>query len=205
MSDFGATRTSASLIERMRLAPDEPSSWRDFVDRYGPKIHRWCLRWNVQPADAEDITQTVLLKLAQRMRTFAYDPSRSFRAWLKTVTHHAWRDFVDARKPGQVGSGDTEMGKLLDDQQAPESLNASLDEEHQRAVLEEAMTRVQARVEPKTFEAFRLQVFEQKSGSDTARELGLSVTGVFMARSRVQAMLREEVERLDNPDRDAVL
>ena len=29
------------------------------------------------------------------MATFAYDPSRSFRGWLKTLTHHAWRDLVD--------------------------------------------------------------------------------------------------------------
>jgi RNA polymerase sigma-70 factor (ECF subfamily) len=139
------------------------------------------------------------LKLAQKMRTFAYDPRRSFRAWLKTVTHHAWRDFVDTRKPGQVGSGDTEIGKLLDDQKAPHSLNESLEEEHQRALLEEALGRVQARVEPRTFEAFRLQAMEQKSGSDAAKELGMSVTAAFMARSRVQSMLRDEVAALEGP------
>src|SRR5262249_27719327 len=92
------TRTSASLLERLR-APEDQAAWRDFAGRYGPKIYKWCLRWNLQEADAEDVTQNVLLKLAAKMRTFAYDPSRSFRAWLKTVTHHAWRDFVDSRRP----------------------------------------------------------------------------------------------------------
>ncbi len=203
MPNFDATRTSASLIERICQSPDEPTSWREFVDRYGPKIFRWCQHWNLQPADAEDITQTVLLKLARKMRTFGYDPQRSFRAWLKTVTHHAWRDLVDSRRPGQVGSGDTEIGKLLDDQQAPDSLNASLEEEHQRALLEEALARVQARVEPKTFAAFRLLALEQKSGSDVATELSMSVTAAFMARSRVQAMLRDEVERLEADDEGA--
>ena len=80
MPNFEGTRTSASLIERIRLSDDESDAWREFVDRYGPKIYRWCLHWNLQPADAEDITQIVLLKLAQKMRTFAYDSKRSFRA-----------------------------------------------------------------------------------------------------------------------------
>ena len=32
-----------------------------------------------QEADAKDVTQMVLVRLAERMRTFAYDPSKSFR------------------------------------------------------------------------------------------------------------------------------
>src|SRR5262249_50160275 len=115
------------------------------------------------------------------MRTFAYDPSRSFRAWLKTVTHHAWRDFVDSRRPGDRGSGDTDICRLLDNQQAPDTLNDFLEDEHQRAVLEKAMAQVKQRVEPRTWEAFRLQALEQKSGSEVANHLAQPVTAVFMA------------------------
>ncbi len=202
MPSFDATRTSASLIERMRCSPDEPAAWSEFVDRYGPRIFHWCLRWGLQQADAEDLTQNVLLKLAQHMRTFAYDPKRSFRAYLKTVTHHAWRDLMESRKLGQVGSGDSQIGRLLDEQKAPDDLNEALDEEHRRAVLEAAMTRVQARVEAKTWQAFQMQSLEQQSGSDAAKQLGMTVAAVFMARSRVQTMLRDEVQRLENPDSD---
>ena len=55
----------------------------------GPLIHRWCRRWRLQEADAQDVAQDVLLKLHGRMATFNYDPSGSFRAWLKTLAHHA--------------------------------------------------------------------------------------------------------------------
>ena len=45
----------------------------------------------------EDVTQRVLMQLAVKIRRFAYDPSRSFRAWLKTLTQHALSDFLDDR------------------------------------------------------------------------------------------------------------
>ena len=58
--------------------------------RYGPQILRWCRRWDLQEADAEDVTQDVLLKLHGLMATFSsYEASESFRARLKTLVHHA--------------------------------------------------------------------------------------------------------------------
>ena len=62
------TRTSMTLIERIRKSPRDKIAWKDFVDRYGPRIYTWCLRWHLQKADAEDVTQIVLVKLAEKMR-----------------------------------------------------------------------------------------------------------------------------------------
>ncbi len=45
----------------------------------------------------DDVTQEVLLRLAQKLGTFQYDPSRSFRGWLKTVTQNALADFLADR------------------------------------------------------------------------------------------------------------
>ena len=55
---------------------------------------RWSDLWTGGLAGI--VTQIVLLKLATKLRDFAYDPSRSFRAWLKTVAQHAWLDFLNA-------------------------------------------------------------------------------------------------------------
>jgi len=197
MTDSPESSTSLSLIERMRLSPTDQQAWSLFVDRYGRKIFQWCQRWNLQQSDAEDVTQIVLLKLADKMRAFAYDPARSFRAWLKTMTHHAWRDYVDKRRA--IGSGgNREVELLLDSQQAPDDLNDFLQAEHQHSLLEEAMARVQARVEARTWEAFRLQALEQESAAAVSGKLAMPLAAVFMAKSRVQAMLRQEVRRLES-------
>src|SRR6478752_8411328 len=97
--------TRISLLAQLRQEPSNQSRWDEFVERYGRHIFRWCRQWKLQDADAEDVTQDILVKLHQKLRAFAYDPSRSFRGWLKTVAHHAWRDFEDGRR-ARRGAGD---------------------------------------------------------------------------------------------------
>src|SRR5450631_546907 len=89
--------TSATLLGKLRRWPTDEAAWAKFAQRYGPKILSWCRRWGLQEADGLEVSQDVLLKLAQKMQSFNYDPSRSFRAWLKTLAHHAWRDFVESQ------------------------------------------------------------------------------------------------------------
>ena len=91
--------TRATLFGRLyRSGAADEDAWREFVDHYGRRIYKWCRHWHLQDADAEEVTQRVLLLLLAKMKDFVYDPSRSFRAWLKTVTHHAWRNLVDSRQ-----------------------------------------------------------------------------------------------------------
>lgn len=143
------------------------------------------------------MTQIVLLKLARRMRTFTYDPGRSFRAWLKTVTHHAWRDFVEGRARPGAGSGDTGVLELLHTLQARDQLVGELDEELSRDLLDEAMARVRLRVQPHTWQSFHLLAVEGRCGADAAAQLGMKVATVFVARSKVQKMIQQEVRRLE--------
>ncbi len=90
--------TCVTLLTLLRQDPSDQAGWDKFVERYGRHIYRWCRQWKLQDADAEDLTQDILVKLTQKLRAFAYDPSRSFRGWLKTVAHHAWRDFDVSRR-----------------------------------------------------------------------------------------------------------
>jgi hypothetical protein len=53
------------------------------------------------------------------------------------------------------------------------------------------------RVEPRTWDAFHLLAIEGRSGAEVARHLEMKVATVFVARSKVQRMLREEVMRLE--------
>ena len=65
--------TSPTLLGRLGRSPTDQEAWAAFVDRYGPKIYAWCLHWRLQEADAQDVTQAVLLKLARTMARFTYD------------------------------------------------------------------------------------------------------------------------------------
>ena len=103
MDSAHSSATSPTLLGRLRQDPADGAAWSTFVLRYGPRIHAWCRQWRLQEADAQDVTQDVLIKLVARMRTFTYDASGSFRGWLKTVTYHAWRDALDGRQRAVQG------------------------------------------------------------------------------------------------------
>src|SRR5215472_12067762 len=107
------SETRITLLGRLRRDPTNQEAWAEFVEHYGSKIYGWCRKWHLQEADAQDVTQNVLLKLAQKLREFTYDPSRSFRAWLKTLTRHAWSDFVESRQRPGLGSGDSAVQEVL--------------------------------------------------------------------------------------------
>jgi RNA polymerase sigma-70 factor (ECF subfamily) len=189
--------TSPTLLGRLGRVPTDQAAWAEFAERYGRKIYGWCRYWGLQEADAEDVTQDVLLRLARKLRDFTYDPARSFRAWLKTVTHHTWRDFAEGLNRPGVGSGDSRTLELLQTVEAGDALVNALDEEHERELLDEALARVRLRVQPHTWQAFHLLAVEGRAGADVAAELGMNVAAVFVARSKVQKMAREEIRKLE--------
>jgi RNA polymerase sigma-70 factor (ECF subfamily) len=197
--------TRISLLGRLRRDPADQAVWAELVEHYGVKIHAWCLRWGIQEADAQDVTQDVLLKLARAMQNFTYDPKRSFRAWLKTLTNHALSDFSQSRQKPGAGSGDSTVGKMLHSLEARADLLGRLEEEFDREMLEVATTRVRLRVEPQTWEAFRLTAVEGLSGAEAAALIPMQVAQVYVAKRRVQKLLQEELKRLeqDGPEGDS--
>lgn len=201
MDDASHSITSTTLLGRLRCAPADEAAWREFVDRYGPKIYGWCRKWQLQPADAEDVTQNVLVRLASRLRTFVYDPAQSFRGWLKTLTWHVLSDYMSARRrPGQ-GSGDPDVARELESIAARDDLMQQLAEDFDREMLEEAQARVQARVGPRRWQAFCLTAYDGLSGAEVARRLDMKVITVFTAKSKVLKLLQKEIRKLEGPDK----
>jgi RNA polymerase sigma-70 factor (ECF subfamily) len=194
------SETSLTLLGRLRDTPADQAAWGEFVARYGRKIYGWCRHWGLQGADAEDVTQEVLLKLSTKMQDFSYDRSGSFRAWLKTLTHHAWQDFATSRRRAGEADGGSAVRDLLHTVEAREDLLARLGEEFDRELLDAASTRVRQRVQPHTWDAFRLTALEGLSGAEAGKQLGMKVATVFVAKSKVQRMLQEEMQRLEGAD-----
>src|SRR5262245_54139401 len=176
--------TNVSLLGRLSRNPSDPRAWGEFVRQYGRRILDWCKRRHLQDADAQDVTQNVLIEVARQMQTFAYDPSRSFRGWLKTLTHSAWCDWLRKHHRQVHGQGGSQVTQLLNSVEARDELVRTLEEQYDAELLEEAMVRVRLRVQRRTWEAFRLLGLENQSGAEAAAQLGMKIGAVFMAKSR---------------------
>ena len=76
--------TRPSLLRRVRDYRDDPA-WKDFFASYDPILRQWSRRLSLDPDTADELCQRTWMRLTQRMREFKYDPSGSFRGWLRRV------------------------------------------------------------------------------------------------------------------------
>ena len=144
------------------------------------------------------MAQDVLAKLTQKMASFRYDRSRCFRAWLKTITQRVLSDLITSRQRSLGGPA----VPLLEARDARADLERQIEEIFNRELLELAMSRVRTRVAQSTWDAFRLMALEECSGAQAASLLDMPIASVFVAKHRVQKMLKEEIRKLDGSQQD---
>jgi RNA polymerase sigma-70 factor (ECF subfamily) len=197
-----APLTSASLLVRIRDQGDQ-QAWHEFVQVYAPVVYGFARKRGLQDADAADVMQDVLRSVAGAAGRLDYDPARgSFRGWLFTVARNKIFNFLEANrhKLGR-GSGDTGTRAQLEAVAGPEwELARTWDEEYERNLADVALQRVQKEVQPATWQAFWQTAVEGRHARDVGATLGMSAGAVYVARSRVLARLRQEVERLQEAD-----
>jgi RNA polymerase sigma factor (sigma-70 family) len=194
-----APSTRASLLMRLRNAADEPA-WRQFVAIYTPLIFGFFRKKGLQEADASDLTQDILTTVARTIRHFDYDPQKgSFRGWLFTAVRHRLQRFAEKR-PVQ-GAGDTDALKQLHQVPAPDD-EPAWQAEYQRQLFHWAADQVQPTVAAATWQAFWQTAVERKNPKDVGKALGLAVTAVYMAKSRLLSRIKELILEMEGETDD---
>jgi DNA-directed RNA polymerase specialized sigma24 family protein len=80
---------------------------------------------------------------------------------------------------------------------ARDDLALWVEKAYEQELLERALERVRPRVQPQTWDAFRLTVFDGIAGAEVAARLGMAVTSVYKAKSNIQKLLETEILVLD--------
>ncbi len=168
----------------------------------GRNLWRFTPRWStasrkhgLQDADAADLTQDVLQAVSGAIRRLDYDPRRgSFRGWLFTVVRNKLRNFLAAQKRPGRGSGDSDAQHRLNELPArAEDQSVWWDEEYERRVFAWASEQVRGSFQETTWQAFWQTAVEGKTGPQAARQLGMSVAAVYLAKGRVMRRLKEVI------------
>ena len=94
-----------------------------------------------------------------------------------------------------IGNGSIPILKSIE---ARSDLEKRIEELFDRELLDLAITRVGREFAPVTWDAFRLTTFEEYSGADASKLLGIPVASVFVAKHRVQKILKEEIGKLES-------
>ena len=195
MVDSASTRPS--LLVRIRDRRDQ-QAWAEFLEIYAPLVYGYVLKRGLQDADAADLTQEVMRAVAGAAPRLEYDPRRgSFRGWLFTVVRNELRDFAAARRRPGTGSGDTDAQRLLEQQPDRAVDEAALwEREYERQLFAWAAEQVRRDFQETTWQAFWLTAVQGKSGKEAAKVLGLTTAAVYLAKRRVMARLKEQIEQL---------
>jgi RNA polymerase sigma factor (sigma-70 family) len=189
--------TRPSLLVRIKDLRDE-MAWGEFAQLYTPLIYRFARQSGLQDADASLVTQDVLVTVARTIHRFEYNrKTGSFRGWLKVVTRSRLTDFLRAQGREVQGTGDTAMLYVMDEQ--PDASQPDLwEREFRRTLFEWAVDRIRCDFEDTTWQAFWQTSVGDRETAEVADELGLSVGAVYIARSRVLARLRKEIEEVED-------
>jgi RNA polymerase sigma-70 factor (ECF subfamily) len=183
--------TSASLLERLRV-PAHQEAWGRFVDLYTPLIYYWARRAGLTAEESADLVQDVLTVLVQKLPEFRYDPHKSFRGWLRSVTLNKWRENRRRRRVPVHPAGDRDLA----DMPGPEAEDAFWQVEYQQHLVGRALQLMQAEFQPNTWRACWECVVDGRPPAVVAQDLGLTVAAVYAAKSRVLRRLREELAGL---------
>lgn len=195
--------TRPSLLVRL-CNSDDQQAWEQFVDLYAPVVYGYARKHRLQDADAADLAQDVLRRVASRMGVFHYDPHcGSFRGWLFTIVRHRLYDFLTQRNQRCQASGDPAVQRLLDLRAAPSDEESAVwQREFRRSLFAWAADRVRPTVQDTTWQAFWQTAVEGQPPIDVAHQLGLSVAAVYLAKSRVIVRLRAEIREHEQMEQD---
>ncbi len=202
---IGTPNTRISLIARLSDISDH-EAWREFAALYEPFIYRQGRRFGLQPADARELVQEVLIAVSKAVRNFEVAPDRGrFRTWLYAVGRNVCLRYLAKLRSRELSGQNSELTALLAELPNRESVDTGeLNVELQRYFFLAMSRQARHEFQPNTWAAFWQTAVENHSIQSVAESLKLSVGAVYVARSRVMARLKELIQEVSLEDTDEV-
>ena len=165
---------------------------------YRPIVQRIAIKRGLQPADAQDLAQQVLISVAGAIGRYQKSSATTrFRHWLRRVARNAIINAL-SRKPVDMATGGSAVLDLLDDVPQHDNATAELIAlEYRRELYLRAAEMVRVDVAADTWAAFEMTVFDGVSVEAATQKLGKSIGAIHAARSRVMKRLRDAVQTLE--------
>jgi RNA polymerase sigma-70 factor (ECF subfamily) len=192
--------TRASLLIQIRDGANH-TAWQEFVRLYGPVVYGFARKRGLQDADAADLMQEVMRSVSGAIGRLEYDRNQgTFRGWLFTIARNKVFNFLSARKIRPQASGDSSTNRLLDSKPEPSDGVETWELEYQRRLAALAMDRIKSEFQATTWQAFWLTAVQGVAVSEVAQQVGLSPGAIYVAKSRVLARLKSEVQALQSEE-----
>lgn len=170
------TLSLAAHAEQISMPPLE--GIRTLYERHSETVYRTALRVTGNPADAEDVLQTVFMRV---MRLDApLDPETTPSSYFRRAATNAALDILRRRTSRNEAPLDEGFGRA-----SPES----------PAVLKEQLRRAIGRLAPQDAELFVLRFVEGLSNGELAELCGVEKARIAMRIFHIRQQLQQQLER----------
>jgi RNA polymerase sigma-70 factor (ECF subfamily) len=194
--------TRNSLLSRLKDWEDK-ESWQDFFDTYWKLVYGVAIKAGLTDQEAQEVVQETVITVARRIPEFKYDPATcSFKTWLLNLTRWRITDQLRKRRPEEARKRrrPDQTARTATVERVPDpagiDLDAIWDEEWQQYLINRATENVKRRVSPEQYQIFDLCLFKQWPVKKVARELGVSMGQVYLAKHRVSVLIKKEIKKL---------
>lgn len=200
--DSAYEKTRKSLIARLDNWEDQ-RTWDDFYKTYWRLIYSVALKAGLRSDEAFDAVQETILSIAKQSKKNLYDPEQgSFKTWLMNMTRWRINDQFRNRKKDTAMAmgewGDERKTAVIDRFEDPKGdlLERMWDVEWKQNLADAALARTKALVSPKQYQIFDYYVVKQWDADKVQDHLSVSMAQVYLAKHRVGAVLKKELEKL---------
>ena len=203
----GYAHTRKSLIARLDNWEDQ-KTWDDFYKTYWKLIYAVGMKAGLRSDEAFDVVQETILSIAKQSKKNMYDPDKgSFKSWLMNMTRWRINDQFRKRKKDtamNIGEWDEEGRKtsVIDRMEDPNSgtLERLWDVEWKKNLADAALARVKSQVSPKQYQICDCYVIREWEADKVQKQLGVSMSQVYLAKHRVGKILKKELARLNEDE-----
>ncbi len=182
--------TRPSLLSRVR-DPQDQAAWREFEAKYRDLLLCYAQRRGLQPADAEDVRQQVMINLSRYLKDFKYDPALGrFRSYLGRMVRNGVAQNMARRKTGDVAL-DTGVEAAVPGKDEAE-VDEVWEDEWMKHHYRTAMSAIRECVEPQT-----AAIFERFVAGDSAEQIAeafeMSNQAVQKIKQRMRDRMKEQI------------
>ncbi|MCA8971370.1 MAG: sigma-70 family RNA polymerase sigma factor [Planctomycetes bacterium] len=182
-----------------KLSTHDGEAWRQFTQNYAPMIQAYARRAGLQPADADDVAQTVWHDMSKSLPRFTYDPAKGrFRDYLARVASNAVRRFHARRADRRAVRLDTAVSDGL---ATGVDLERRFVEEWRDHHCRLALAHLRKELESKSLDVFE-QLLRGTSVDECACQFMIGRDAIYKIRDRVRRRLhdriREQMRREDD-------
>lgn len=184
--------TNPSLLIRIKDSSNV-DAWQEFFDLYSPLLYSYAVERGLRHEDAEDIRASCYESIVKHIQQFDYsEKNTGFRAWLRTMVTRRVIDLLRKKKPQVAESSD-----LRNLEANQESVDELWEKNWRLHHLRHCVAQVGKKVQPQSYEAFRLLTEHQLSVEEVCKRLEMNPAQVHQIKSRFLRLVRTEMQQFD--------